>query len=78
MSEDLTTRDVFQQLDTRVGRVESDLRDFRSEVSSSFVARGEPPKTSGLRHSSLPKISSRWLVSRDQIGKGVLLSCPPT
>jgi len=34
MTQDLTTRDIFQQLDTRLSRVEDDLRTFRSEVSA--------------------------------------------
>ena len=37
MSENLTTRDVFQQLDTRVGRVEDDIRDFRAEMNAGFA-----------------------------------------
>ena len=42
MSENLTTRDVFQQLDTRVGRVEVDIRDSRAEMNTGFVQlRGE-------------------------------------
>jgi hypothetical protein len=32
MAEELTTRDVFQQVDTRLGRVEEDVRDLRAEV----------------------------------------------
>jgi len=34
MTQDLTTRDIFQQLDTRLSRVEDDLRAFRTEVNS--------------------------------------------
>ena len=42
MSENLTTRDVFQQLDTRVGRVEVDIGDFRAEMNVGFAQlRGE-------------------------------------
>ncbi len=42
MSENLTTRDVFQQLDTRVGRVEVDIRDSRAEMNAGFAQlRGE-------------------------------------
>ena len=37
MSENLTTRDVFQQLDTRVGRVEVDIRDSRAEMNVGFA-----------------------------------------
>ena len=36
MSEELTTRDVFQQVDARLTRVEDDLRQFRSETRSAF------------------------------------------
>ena len=32
MEQELTTRDVFQQLDTRLSRVEADLRALRSEM----------------------------------------------
>ena len=32
MTENLTTRDVFQQVDTRLGRVEVDVRDLRGEI----------------------------------------------
>ena len=32
MTQDLTTRDIFQQLNTRLTRVEDDLRTFRAEV----------------------------------------------
>ena len=42
MSENLTTRDLFQQLDTRVGRVEVDIRDSRAEMNVGFAQlRGE-------------------------------------
>ena len=42
MTENLTTRDVFQQLDTRVGRVEVDIRDLRGEMNVGFAQlRGE-------------------------------------
>ena len=36
VTQDLTTRDIFQQLDTRVTRVEDDLRAFRAEVIARF------------------------------------------
>ena len=36
MTQDLTTRDIFHQLDTRLTRVEDDLRTFRSEVLARF------------------------------------------
>ena len=36
MTQDLTARDIFQQLDSRVTRVEDDLRAFRTEVNSRF------------------------------------------
>ena len=36
MPEELTTRDVFQQVDVRLSRVEVDLRDFRMEVNGRF------------------------------------------
>ena len=36
MTQDLTTRDIFQQLDARLTRVEDDLRSFRGEVISRF------------------------------------------
>ena len=36
MSEELTTRDVFQQVDARLTRVEDDLRQFRLETRSGF------------------------------------------
>ena len=36
MTQDLTTRDIFQQLDTRLSRVEDDLRAFRTEVNARF------------------------------------------
>ena len=36
MTQDLTTRDIFQQLDARLTRVEDDLRSFRAEVISRF------------------------------------------
>ncbi len=36
MPEELTTRDVFQQVDVRLSRVEEDLRDFRTEVIGRF------------------------------------------
>ena len=32
MTQELTTRDIFQQLNTRLTRVEDDLRTFRAEV----------------------------------------------
>ena len=36
MSEDLTTRDVFQQVDARLTRVEDDLRHLRSDTNVGF------------------------------------------
>ena len=36
MTQDLTTRDIFQQLDSRLTRVEDDLRTFRAEVITRF------------------------------------------
>ena len=36
MQEELTTRDVFQQVDARLTWVEDDLRDFRKEVNGRF------------------------------------------
>ena len=36
MTQDLTTRDIFQQLDARLTRVEDDLRAFRAEVNVRF------------------------------------------
>ena len=36
MTQELTTRDIFHQLDTRLTRVEDDLRPFRSEVLARF------------------------------------------
>ena len=36
MSEDLTTRDVFQQLGTRLTRVEEDLRQLRTDTNAGF------------------------------------------
>lgn len=36
MPEELSTRDVFQQVDSRLTRVEDDLRAFRKEVLERF------------------------------------------
>ncbi|MCY3763721.1 MAG: hypothetical protein OXH50_20950 [Gemmatimonadetes bacterium] len=36
MSEDLTTRDVFQQVDSRLTRVEEDLRQLRTDMNAGF------------------------------------------
>ena len=36
MSEDLTTRDVFQQVDSRLTRVEEDLRQKRADTNAGF------------------------------------------
>ena len=36
MTQDLTTWDIFQQLDARLTRVEDDLRAFRAEVNVRF------------------------------------------
>ena len=36
MSEDLTTRDVFQQVDSRLTRVEEDLRQLRTDTNAGF------------------------------------------
>ena len=36
-SHDLTTRDVFEQVDRRLTRVEDDLRSFRADVDARFV-----------------------------------------
>ena len=36
MTQELTTRDIFQQLNTRLTRVEDDLRAFHAEVISRF------------------------------------------
>ncbi len=36
MPEELTTRDVFQQVDARLTRVEDDLRQLRLETRSGF------------------------------------------
>lgn len=38
MTENLTTRDVFQQLDARLSRVEDDVRSLRSEMQAGFQA----------------------------------------
>ncbi len=35
---DLTTRDVFEQINTRLTRVEDDLRALRSEMNERFVS----------------------------------------
>jgi len=40
VTQDLTTRDIFQQFDSRVSRVEEDLRSFRTEVNSRFDGVG--------------------------------------
>ena len=37
MPEELTTRDVFQQVDTRLTRVEDDLRQLRSDTNAGFA-----------------------------------------
>ena len=37
MSEDLTTRDVFQQVDSRLTRVEDDLRQLRTDTNAGFA-----------------------------------------
>jgi hypothetical protein len=37
MSEGLTTRDVFQQVDARLGRVEDDLRATRADLGSQIA-----------------------------------------
>ena len=37
MSEDLTTRDVFQQVDSRLTRVEDDLRQLRADTNAGFA-----------------------------------------
>ena len=37
MSEDLTTRDVFQQVDSRLTRVEEDLRQLRADTNAGFA-----------------------------------------
>ena len=36
MTQELTTRDIFQQLNARLTRVEDDLRTFRAEVMTRF------------------------------------------
>ena len=36
MSDDLTTRDVFQQVDSRLTRVEDDLRQLRVDTNAGF------------------------------------------
>ena len=35
--EEITTRDVFQQVDTRLTRVEDDLRQLRSDSNAGFA-----------------------------------------
>ena len=37
MSEELTTRDVFQQVDSRLTRVEDDLRHLRADTNAGFA-----------------------------------------
>ena len=37
MSDDLTTRDVFQQVDSRLTRVEEDLRQLRADTNAGFA-----------------------------------------
>ena len=37
MSEDLTTRDVFQQVDSRLTRVEEDLRQLRADTNAGLA-----------------------------------------
>ena len=37
MPEELTTRDVFQQLDARLTRVEDDLRQLRTQTNTGFA-----------------------------------------
>ena len=37
MSDDLTTRDVFQQVDSRLTRVEDDLRQLRADTTAGFA-----------------------------------------
>ena len=36
MAEELGTRDVLEQVDARLGNVEQDVRDLRSEMRSGF------------------------------------------
>jgi hypothetical protein len=36
MAETLGTRDVLEQMDTRLGNVEQDIRDLRSEMNGRF------------------------------------------
>ena len=55
MTEELTTRDIFEQLNTRLTRVEDDLRTFRTEVmtrfdqtSARFDARLDQPQWRGV------------------------------
>ena len=41
MSEDLSTRDVFHQIHTRLTRVEDDLRQMRSDMNAGFAQLAE-------------------------------------
>ena len=52
MAEELGTRDVLEQVDARVGNVERDVRDLRTEVKSGFE-----------RVDSRFESQTRWLVS---------------
>ena len=58
MPEELTTRDVFQQVDVRLSRVEEDLRDFRTEMNRRFERLwGEMSQLRGEMHTTF-----RWTV----------------
>jgi hypothetical protein len=42
MTQDLTVRDVFHQVDARLGRVEDDVRSLRTEMNDRFYGlRGD-------------------------------------
>jgi len=62
MPEELGTKDVLEQVDTRLGNVEQDMRAFRSEVNSRFDQVHQ--EIGGLRSEMNGRFErqTRWLV----------------
>ena len=62
MAEELTTRDVFQQVDARLTRVEDDLRALREEMNGRFDRLGSDTSDRFDQLERETHATFRWLV----------------
>lgn len=62
MAEELGTKDVLEQVDTRLSNVEQDMREFRSEVNGRFDQANREMNDRFNRLEGKHDGTTRWLV----------------